>query len=440
VAVLVDPTTRQHSRRLHLTNGTWSGAIRVPAHAPPGRWTVQLNVTDAVGNGASWTTRSLRTVIGRTVAVRVISDLDHRSPVLSQVTLSPSEIDVRYHPQHVTMTVTARDAETGVRNIQASLNQRANAAYGSTSLLDLHRVSGTTRAGRWRAHFDIPAWAPAGRWDPWLDVTDNAGHHRFYSRGNSLGSPPARSGKPLKLRPVLVQSALDHDLPVVDSLDLSLGAIDVREAAQSVTFDVHARDATSGLAPPFISLESNHVQVVFPMRFVDGTLNDGTWRAVWTPTPCDAVAGTWTVRVSYLSDRTHNLAVGTGPVMSLVVQGDDRRPPTYTTWTADRAGVPVVFDEDIAGITAASASLRHFPGGWRDPRNTPVTGHWECRTVDSAPVDCGTGPVRVATFRPDTPLIPGAYRVAFNPEHVLSVTDLAGNPVSNAAQSFINIR
>jgi hypothetical protein len=65
-----------------------------------------------------------------------------------------------------------------------------------------------------------------------------------------------------------------------------------------------------------------------------------------------------------------------------------------------------------------------------------VPGSWSCWTGSGAPVDCVTGPVRLATFTSDQPLQTGtSYLMLFNPPGVLDVTDLAGNP---AMSTFVD--
>jgi hypothetical protein len=59
-----------------------------------------------------------------------------------------------------------------------------------------------------------------------------------------------------------------------------------------------------------------------------------------------------------------------------------------------------------------------------------VPGGWACSSASGAAVDCGSGPLRSATWTPAAPLTPGAsYGVDFNPEHILDVRDPSGNPL-----------
>ena len=115
----------------------------------------------------------------------------------------------------------------------------------------------------------------------------------------------------------------------------------------------------------------------------------------------------------------------------------DIRPPYARTVTPDTAGplepVTYTFNEDVTGISNTSAPV--IPGeGWDRflPDDPPAAqpGNWSCLSSTGAVVDCGTGRVRTATWTPSQPLSPGQwYGANFNPEHVLDVTDLAGNPV-----------
>jgi hypothetical protein len=101
-----------------------------------------------------------------------------------------------------------------------------------------------------------------------------------------------------------------------------------------------------------------------------------------------------------------------------------------------RQGVPagpvsVTFREDVTGLTTDSAYLI------RDFQQTSVlhplpsiSGAWTCAAGTGAPVDCATGLLRTATFRPAQPLIPRTdYRFVLNGQGQLGLTDAAGNPL-----------
>jgi hypothetical protein len=65
-------------------------------------------------------------------------------------------------------------------------------------------------------------------------------------------------------------------------------------------------------------------------------------------------------------------------------------------------------------------------------RGSALGGSWTCRDVGGGDIGCGIGPFRVAVWRPLSRLASGDYMVAVNPEHVLDVTDMHGNPFEGA--------
>ena len=65
------------------------------------------------------------------------------------------------------------------------------------------------------------------------------------------------------------------------------------------------------------------------------------------------------------------------------------------------------------------------------------TGTWACLDGSKASTDCLTGEVRTALFNPDVDLVSGGLYVLYlDPEGVLALTDLAGNPFTRAYLSF----
>ena len=115
---------------------------------------------------------------------------------------------------------------------------------------------------------------------------------------------------------------------------------------------------------------------------------------------------------------------------------DHSAPTAFVPFTAPSAGpIKVTFTEDVNGITFPSAVVRQLLGDPEldaDPNTLgPVlAGTWTCETHGSAVTDCETGQVRTAKFAPLDPLEESSYyTVILNPEFLLGVTDLAGNPV-----------
>jgi hypothetical protein len=219
---------------------------------------------------------------------------------------------------------------------------------------------------------------------------------------------------------------------------MSTPSIDVRQAAQSVVIELRAQDDASGLDEILVSAEKDGIEYLIPAGLVQGSRLDGTWRATWSLGPCEDAAGAWSVQPLQVTDRAGNIWRGQLAPRSLAVAGDDRRPPSYTA-TASSKEVRLDFTENVVGVTPSN-QLLYFPLGYRSSMTVPVTGgSWRCTAADGSATDCSTGPLLTATFTPDQPLSPGWYDVEVNPEHVLDLTDLAGNPLLSPPSPSIQI-
>jgi hypothetical protein len=110
------------------------------------------------------------------------------------------------------------------------------------------------------------------------------------------------------------------------------------------------------------------------------------------------------------------------------------------TYLVPLAGPLVVeFTEDVVGIDSSSAIVHAGTFNRHSYHYAPTIepGAWSCTDPNGATVDCVVGPVRTAQFHPSSPLVAGVDQtVVFNPEHVLAVTDLSGNPFLPGGPGF----
>jgi hypothetical protein len=209
-------------------------------------------------------------------------------------------------------------------------------------------------------------------------------------------------------------------------------AVDVRRKGRTVVVDVRATDAQSGVAA--VDLEVGTLTTPLPARLVAGTRHDGVWRTTLEVGRCD-VAGDWMVRVASIADRRGHAYDGyahpDGVAGALTVVNADRVAPTIASQKEDTDSLQVDFTEDVVGIgdTGAAVYSAASPLGLGDR----LTGSWQCADAAGAQADCLRGPVRTATFAADQPFPAGSRPgLVLNPEHVLDVTDLAGNPAGDA--------
>jgi hypothetical protein len=395
----------------HLAGDLWRARLQFPRLSRGGVWTVTVWPFDNAGNPRASAPAPL------TRQVRVQSAGDRRAPVLTRFGMSRSRVDVRGGHRRVFVTVDARDARSGVSAVTLSVERRSLDVVGDVAL---HRVSGTAAAGRWRGHFDVPLWAPGGRWAPGVTLVDRIGHSVGY--GSAVGGVTRRPRLPV----LRVRSGADRLAPVVTSITASVSTLDLRSAPGTVAFDVRLRDVRSGVASASAWIEREFIsEFEVPLRLVEGTRADGVWRGTWTAATCGVPSGLRQLQI-VARDRAGNaLRSPVGPPRIDVVN-DDHQPPFIVGSQVTDTDVTVSFSEDVVGVSQRSMVLfdvdRAFGPG------PQFAGHWTCRAITGPAVDCLAGPVREASFVADQLLTTSFHQLTVNPEHVLDVTDLAGNP------------
>jgi hypothetical protein len=226
---------------------------------------------------------------------------------------------------------------------------------------------------------------------------------------------------------VRVRARIDTTKPVFRIIRAPEPVIDVRDGDKRAVTLIRAIDAESGVA--FVGLGSfDSDDPLLPGRLVSGTRHNGLWR-VEVPLPqCGTPAWEWADVLS-AHDRSWNGNEVVREVHYRVIN-TDVIPPTIRNVRSGET-VKVEFSERVTGLTNASAPIRAVLSSPRHRRalGAPLEGTWTCRTKSGTAVDCPTGAFRLAAWRPTTPLDPAqAYIVDVNPEHVLDITDLAGNP------------
>jgi hypothetical protein len=261
----------------------------------------------------------------------------------------------------------------------------------------------------------------------WVDVSihDRVGRRLFLASKDLR-----RRGLPGAARLLSVE---DRNPPRITSATTSGTTLDTRSGVGKLTVSIGAVDALAGvervtahLLPP--SLDGRKVTVYLPK--VAGDRHDGRWRGPVTLPACAAVSGRWWLRVVVSDDRGNKRVRR----LAVAVEANDHVGPRakVPVTAVPRTGpLAVTFDEDVAGVTTQSAVVR--PDGYdrTAPGDPPaaVAGAWACTAADGRTVDCTAGPVRKASFTPTEPFPSGArYDLWLNPEHVLDLTDLHGNP------------
>jgi hypothetical protein len=341
------------------------------------------------------------------------------------VEISPGLVDVTGSAARVRVRIDARDATSGVQDVQLSLS-REGASVFAKHQVDLRRVAGTPRAGRWKGHLDLPQGTRRGWWVAEVTVGDRTQLWRSYHSKLRATRPPG-------LRAVRVVSIRAWLPPEVTTTRTSARVIDIRTAPATVVIEARIRDAGSGVATAAAWILRGLIyEYEVPLRLISGTRNDGLWRGSWTATTCQVLPEVRTVRVA-ATDRASNRGVPGPAEPSLEVQNDDHAGPWIPNRELTSTTASLTFSEDVYGITEASAQLFDYAAAAGSPA---LSGQWRCENHTGVLVDCQTGPVRTARFLPDAPFPARYLGLIINPEHVLDVTDGAGNPYLQANSSI----
>jgi hypothetical protein len=207
--------------------------------------------------------------------------IDKARPVVGRVTVSPATVDVSSASQMITFRARVTD-DTGVKQVQ----------IGNIAWL----VSGTPRDGVWESVMRVPRFITPGPRDVELWVTDRVGRQTSESRSQGF---------------TIVNSVVDQERPVLQSLTLSAGSLDVRTASKTLRATVRVTDDLAGPTDLYVCPSHAWPDGGFGqdgactnMERTSGSLRDSIWQGSLT-IPRGAPSGTWNVSI-WISDASGN--------------------------------------------------------------------------------------------------------------------------------------
>lgn len=396
---------------LHRDEGrTWAGRFTVPRHAPAGEWSIEQPVVqDGARNQRGEEHRAAMMTQppwGVTLSVTSPSP-DTAAPRASDISVTPNRVNSRHRPRRVRFALDVSDRGAGVERARLFLTNGSDARS-----VDMRRRDGT-----WRGTLRIPRWVGV-RPRTWrirnLYVEDRVGNGRDY-RGTRLErigetSFRVRSGRK------------DTEPPRLRSLRIRPRTVDVRTDPKTVRIVVRMRDRLSGVRSVTMGAASRSVD----LRRTSGTARRGTWTGRLRLRPCTRNIHSSLVSIQSYDRRWNEIFELTGRLRVRARDNTAPRASVQSRSIAPTGPLTLTFNEAVNGISADSVTVRSSPF----PRFGPEEpGTWKCLTGDGASTSCATGRVRRAMWTPDAPLEPSTnYVVELNPESVLDVMDLAGNP------------
>jgi subtilisin family serine protease len=301
-------------------SGVWRATFTIPRFAMAGEWRVSgIMVRDRAFNESYVVGEELELLGPLGVAVSSLV-VDGSAPVVSSLVLSVGEVDVSEGPGEFSVSLVVEDDLSGVESVVVwAVNPEGVQMLGSA----LELVAGDELSGVWRATFTIPRFAMAGEWR----VSGIMVRDRAFNESYVVGEELELLG-PLG---VAVSSlVVDGSAPVVSSLVLSVGEVDVSEGPGEFSVSLVVEDDLSGVESVVVwAVNPEGVQMLgSALELVAGDELSGVWRATFT-IPRFAMAGEWRVSGIMVRDRAFNesYVVGEelellGPLGVLVISGE----------------------------------------------------------------------------------------------------------------------
>jgi hypothetical protein len=205
--------------------------------------------------------------------------------------------------------------------------------------------------------------------------------------------------------------------------------VDVRTDRKSVRIRVRLTDRLSGVRAVTAGISGKSVK----LRRTSGTARRGTWTGRLRLGPCTKNVRSSIVTVRSYDRRWNEMFELTHRLKVRARDNTTPRVSEHSTHIPSSGPLTLVFNEPVRGISSDSITVRNHP---YPDLGSVVDGSWSCARGDGERTSCLTGRVRSAAWTPLVPLHARAtYLVELNPEGVLDVMDLAGNPFRRAALS-----
>ena len=396
---------------------TWQGSVwLMPGDGVRGQFGVAVSMADRASNAVLVTpSRLIRQGLAPDLEVSGSTRRDVQPPTMTSLRFSSRRVDSRRGDVTVEVRSRWRDDWAGVGRVEVS-------AWVAGTQMALTR--GSHRNGVWTGRLTVGRWVGSQQVRVYVKAFDRVGNRRIYGQQALRGH-----GLPATLDVVALR---DRYGPVPAAVSTLPAALDVRSADGTVPVRVHVTDNKSGttVVRAYVT-DGSYRSPYAPLHLASGTRRDGMWEGTVIVPSCRANTATYqlAVRTEDMRGASRDRAV-TARTMS-VTAGDHGVLPIggrAVSWV-DPVRFEVSFAEDVVGVSSTSARLERVD--FRpEYRTVPIAGTWACADAAGGQVDCVTGPVRSAVVTLTEPhQQTSTYRAVLNPEHVLDVRDLAGNPV-----------
>ena len=285
-----------------LNNGTWRATISVPSGSTAGcsATLVDIIACDKVGNCQSGNPSSIG-ITAPSISVTNSGTIDLLPPWVSDVSLSPTSVDVTNGSASISVTINGGDNNAGLTYADLSFWSTTEACYvfgftvgwpggGSTASL----ISGTPQNGTWQANVTIPSGTvPNGCIYTLGDITlcDS-------TNCNNAQRTPADFGFSTPSLTIYNSGYVDTSAPQPVGIALSPLSVNITTGSATVTVSIHGTDVGAGISSGTLSYRGDNCsdgfsgfEVVWPATdepgkftasLASGNANDGVWQATVT--------------------------------------------------------------------------------------------------------------------------------------------------------------
>ena len=258
-------------------NGTYTAVITVPTTASPGDYYLFGGTwKDTRGNLVTAETNELGGMFNSGVTVFNSAETD--PPAFSNLSVSPSTVNVSSSSQTVTLTLDVTDASgvnipSGLPALQKIGSSRIDASSG------WQRTSGDNKNGSYSATVTVLTTASPGGYyissGWWNDIWGNS----------AINSTPTAGGASNGGLTV-INSVAETDPPAFSNLSVSPSTIDVSSSSQTVTLTLDVTDASgvnipSGL-PALQKIGSSRIDASSGWQRTSGDNKNGSYSATVT--------------------------------------------------------------------------------------------------------------------------------------------------------------
>ena len=264
------------------------------------------------------------------------------APVISEVTITPSEVDVSVSDVTVTISTRVQD-ESGIANNPGGyLVNKSNASSliaGSSFVL----VSGDNKDGIWESTVTVPSTTASSEWGIFTDLFRDTWGNSVRATGGNLSVTNRYS---------------ESDAPVIVETNISPSSVNVTNKDQIVTLSVYIQDESGIANNPggYLVNKSNASSLIAGSSFVlvSGDNKDGIWESTVT-VPSTTASSEWGIFTDLFRDTWGNSVRATGGNLSVV----NNHPPRIRSSSfnvnenSTRIGKLKVNDKDDDNLTYA---------------------------------------------------------------------------------------